>query len=55
MLDLSPFAHLPQLPGAADPSWTGAGALLLLAGALVAAGLAGRRRDRGLRRRDLRT
>lgn len=48
VLDLSPFAHLPQLPGAADPSWTGAGVLLLLAGALVAAGLA------GLRRRDLR-
>ncbi|MFG3495756.1 ABC transporter permease [Streptomyces sp. NPDC047928] len=46
VLNLSPFGHLPKLPGA-DPAWTPLLLLLALAIALVAAGLA------GLRRRDL--
>ncbi|MFB6841494.1 ABC transporter permease [Streptomyces sp. NPDC056361] len=45
-LDLSPFGHLPKLPGQ-DVDWTPVLALTALAAALVAAGLA------GLRRRDL--
>ncbi|MFF0535758.1 ABC transporter permease [Streptomyces coelicoflavus] len=48
VLDVSPFGHLPKLP-AGEMSWTPVLVLLLIAGALVAAGLA------GLRRRDLTT
>ncbi|MFF2302053.1 ABC transporter permease [Streptomyces sp. NPDC058128] len=45
-LNLSPFGHLPKLPGP-DTAWTPVLALIALAAALVAAGLA------GLRRRDV--
>ncbi|MER8047618.1 ABC transporter permease [Streptomyces sp. NPDC094032] len=47
-LDLSPFAHLPKLPGQ-ELAWTPLLALTALAAALVAGGLA------GLRRRDMTT
>ncbi|MFC8508500.1 ABC transporter permease [Streptomyces sp. NPDC057411] len=46
VLDLSPFGHLPKLPGQ-EPSWTPLLALTALAAALTAGGLA------GLRRRDM--
>ncbi|MGX2996262.1 ABC transporter permease [Streptomyces sp. JNUCC 64] len=46
VLDLSPFGHLPRLPGE-DLRWTPVVALTLLAAALVTAGLT------ALRRRDL--
>ncbi|MFE0701854.1 ABC transporter permease [Streptomyces sp. NPDC058872] len=46
VLDLSPFGHLPKLPGA-EAAWTPVLALTVLAAVLTAAGLA------GLRRRDL--
>ncbi|MEV7614822.1 ABC transporter permease [Streptomyces sp. NPDC089799] len=46
VLNLSPFAHLPKWPGAADPSWTPLFLLTALAAVLTAAGvLALRRRD----------
>ncbi|MFC9465070.1 ABC transporter permease [Streptomyces coelicoflavus] len=48
VLDVSPFGHLPKLP-AGEMSWTPVLVLVLIAGALVAVGLA------GLRRRDLTT
>ncbi|MGW2435191.1 ABC transporter permease [Streptomyces goshikiensis] len=47
VLDLSPFAHLPKLPGGQDPSWAPFVALTALAAALLAAALT------ALRRRDL--
>ncbi|MFF5975227.1 ABC transporter permease [Streptomyces sp. NPDC012769] len=46
VLNLSPFGHLPRLPGQ-EMAWTPVLALTALAAALVAAGLA------GLRRRDM--
>ncbi|MFI6702824.1 ABC transporter permease [Streptomyces sp. NPDC050509] len=46
LMDLSPFGHLPKLPGA-EMAWTPVLVLTGLAAALVAAGLA------GLRRRDV--
>ncbi|MEU2073253.1 ABC transporter permease [Streptomyces sp. NPDC013489] len=46
VLNLSPFGHLPKLPGP-ETAWTPVLALTALAAALVAAGLA------GLRRRDM--
>lgn len=48
VLDLSPFGHLPKLPGQ-DPAWLPALTLTALAAALVTMGLA------GLRRRDVET
>ncbi|QUI32948.1 ABC transporter permease [Streptomyces alfalfae] len=48
VMDLSPFGHLPKLPGAAM-DWSPLLLLTLIAAALVAAGLA------GLRRRDMTT
>ncbi|KUN79195.1 ABC transporter permease [Streptomyces griseoruber] len=48
VLDLSPFGHLPKLPGG-EMSWGPVGVLAALAGVLVAGGLA------GLRRRDMTT
>ncbi|WP_330348813.1 ABC transporter permease [Streptomyces sp. NBC_00582] len=48
VLDLSPFAHLPKLPGG-EMNWGPIGLLTLLAGALVTGGLT------GLHRRDLTT
>ncbi|WP_405544252.1 ABC transporter permease [Streptomyces goshikiensis] len=47
VLDLSPFAHLPKLPGGQDPSWAPFVALTASAAALLAAALT------ALRRRDL--
>ncbi|MFJ6065465.1 ABC transporter permease [Streptomyces tendae] len=46
VLDVSPYGHLPKLPGG-EMSWSPVVVLVLIAGALVGAGLA------GLRRRDL--
>lgn len=46
VMDVSPFGHLPKLPGG-DMTWTPVVTLTLIAAALVAAGLV------GLRRRDL--
>ncbi|MDN3026430.1 ABC transporter permease [Streptomyces sp. S.PB5] len=48
VLDVSPFGHLPKLPGG-EMSWGPVTALLVIAVALVAVGLA------GLRRRDMTT
>ncbi|MFH8530376.1 ABC transporter permease [Streptomyces tendae] len=48
VLDVSPYGHLPKLPGG-EMSWSPVLVLVLIAGALVGAGLA------GLRRRDLTT
>ncbi|MFF0744333.1 ABC transporter permease [Streptomyces sp. NPDC004111] len=47
VMNLSPFGHLPKLPGG-EPSWTPVVVLTALAAVLVGAGLAGlRRRDVG--------
>ncbi|MEU0444277.1 ABC transporter permease [Streptomyces tendae] len=48
VLDVSPYGHLPKLPGG-EMSWSPVVVLVLIAAALVGAGLA------GLRRRDLTT
>lgn len=47
-MDLSPFTHVPKLPGA-DPNWAPVAVLVAVAAAVLAAGLA------RLRRRDLLT
>ncbi|MFE6972014.1 ABC transporter permease [Streptomyces sp. NPDC057682] len=49
VMDLSPFTHLPKLPGAAGMAWGPVVLLTVIAAALVASGLA------ALRRRDLLT
>lgn len=48
VMDLSPFTHVPKLPGA-DPDWAPVAVLVAVAAAVLAAGLA------RLRRRDLLT
>ncbi|MCX5377470.1 ABC transporter permease [Streptomyces sp. NBC_00091] len=47
VMNLSPFTHLPRLPGPASPDWAAPAALTALAAALAAGGLT------ALRRRDL--
>ncbi len=47
VMDISPFTHLPKLPGAAGMEWGPVVLLTAVAAALVAGGLA------ALRRRDM--